>query len=165
MLNTTPAAWVTNETVTATKMNTEIRDALTNLQAAWTAYTPAWTATTTNPTLGNGTITGKYTRIGKLIIGRISLLMGSTTTFGAGAYRLSLPVTPHADNYTVAFAQIGNIGMIDTSASSRAFRVALCVDATTIGIQDASGVPVSPTAPWTWANGDGLVATFEYEAA
>ena len=42
-LNTTAATWVSGSVVTAAQMNTEIRDAVNGLQAAWTAYTPTTT--------------------------------------------------------------------------------------------------------------------------
>lgn len=165
MLNTTPRTWVTSEVVTAAFMNTEIRDAFTGIQAAYTSFTPAWTASTTNPVLGNGTLTGKYTRTGKDVEARIVLVMGSTTTFGAGSYRLSMPVAPHAENYTATFAAIGQTSMFDTSAAARIFRLACCIDATNIDLRDAANTGTNPTSPWTWAVGDALISTFAYEAA
>ena len=57
----------------------------------WQSYTVSWTAATTNPSIGNGTLSGRYTQIGKTVIGSISLTMGSTTTYGTGAWSFSLP--------------------------------------------------------------------------
>ena len=60
-LNTTPRTWVTGELLTATLLNVELRDALTNLQAAWTAWTPSPALTVvsgTNPTMGKSTVVG-----------------------------------------------------------------------------------------------------------
>ncbi|MEU1778093.1 hypothetical protein ABZ545_01245 [Streptomyces abikoensis] len=59
---------------------------------SWSNYTPVWTATTTNPALGNGTLQGTYLKVGALCHVSIKLIIGSTTNRGAGAYRLSLPV-------------------------------------------------------------------------
>lgn len=93
-LNTTPRTWVTGEFVTAAMLNTEIRDALSGAQSAWTAYTPTWSAPTTPPALGNGILTGAYCQIGKSIWWRLALTMGSTTTYGSGNYTFTLPFTP-----------------------------------------------------------------------
>lgn len=57
----------------------------------WATYTPTWTAATTNPVIGNGTITGRYRRIGTTGHIRIVIRPGSTTTFGSGSYSVDLP--------------------------------------------------------------------------
>jgi hypothetical protein len=51
-INYTPRTWVAGEVVTAAFMNTEVRDALTGIQAAWTVYTPTWTASHEQPDAG-----------------------------------------------------------------------------------------------------------------
>lgn len=57
------------------------------------SYTPALTASTTNPTLGNSTITGYYVRYDNLYLVQISLVIGNTFVVGSGTYYLSLPVS------------------------------------------------------------------------
>jgi len=54
-------------------------------------YTPAWTAAGTNPVVGDGVFTAKYSRKGEQVTVNLYLLMGSTTTFGTGYYFFSLP--------------------------------------------------------------------------
>jgi hypothetical protein len=56
-------------------------------------YNPVWTATTTNPTIGNGTLAGKYLVMGRLVFSSIKIIAGSTTDRGSGTYRVSLPFT------------------------------------------------------------------------
>lgn len=100
-------------------------------QAAWTAFAPAWTATGTTPSVGNGFITGSYSKIGRLCTFRWAIQFGSTTSFGTGTWLLSLPFSPalglHADtmvgnvygfnsgtaNYTGA-AIVGNMSAFST---------------------------------------------------
>lgn len=60
---------------------------------AWTTYSPVWTATTTNPALGNGTLVGSYMKVGTICHVSIMLTIGSTTTAGVGTYRFALPFT------------------------------------------------------------------------
>lgn len=59
----------------------------------WTTYSVAWTATTTNPSLGNGTLVGQYMKIGTKCEIFIKLVIGSTTNKGSGTYKFSLPFT------------------------------------------------------------------------
>jgi hypothetical protein len=87
-----PRTWVVGETVSAAIMNQEIRDQFNSMFAAWTTYTPTWTSTSTAPAIGNGTLTGRYMKIGRTVIVEINLIAGSTTTFGTGNYSFSLPV-------------------------------------------------------------------------
>lgn len=96
MLNSTPATYASGEALTSAKLNTEIRDALTGLQSAWQAWSPALTASTTNPTLGSGSTSGRYQRVGKDVHfeGRVSL--SGACTFGAGTWYLSLPIAATA---------------------------------------------------------------------
>jgi hypothetical protein len=61
-------------------------------------YTPSWTASTANPSIGNGSITGYYSRQGSDITVQIDLRFGTTTTFGTGNWRISVPrqdLTPY----------------------------------------------------------------------
>jgi len=55
------------------------------------AYTPAWTASTTAPSLGNGTLKGFFDRTGNRITITIDLTIGSTTSVGAGVWAFSEP--------------------------------------------------------------------------
>lgn len=63
----------------------------------WTSYTPQWTATVTNPTLGNGTLTGLWRYLDdRTVFVRIQMVVGSSTTVGSGQYGFSLPVAAAA---------------------------------------------------------------------
>lgn len=79
-------------------------DKIDDIGAPWTAYTPPWfNSGATQPAIGNGTLRGRYKKIGKLLIINIELTVGSTTTFGTagGFWSFSLPEgisTPSAAN-------------------------------------------------------------------
>lgn len=83
-------------------------------EAAWTSWTPTWTASGSNPALGNGTLVGAYKQIGSLVIARFKLTIGSSTTKGTGNWRLSYPVTP---NSAQVGAAVGSILCRDASGS------------------------------------------------
>jgi hypothetical protein len=141
------------------------RNIVDSLEAGWTAYTPVWTATTTNPVIGNGTLQGKYKRIGKTVLFRVKVVMGSTTTYGSGQMRWSLPFAPHADYVTWASMQ-GNGYVQDTSAPSNLYRN-LAAHAASAGcfLTDDAGNQLSAVVPFTFANGDTIYLAGAYEAA
>src|SRR4051812_16471214 len=114
-LNTTPATWAGGENPTATKMNTEIRDAITAMQAAWTAFTP----TMTTWTLGNGTLVGKYNRVGKTIDVHMEYTIGSTDTLAAGSPAWSLPFQANWSVTGNPGQSLGRVFLFDTSAAAR----------------------------------------------
>lgn len=55
------------------------------------AYTPAWTAATTNPTLGSGTLEGHGFKLGQIGVWRFRCEPGSGMNKGSGTYYWSLP--------------------------------------------------------------------------
>jgi hypothetical protein len=112
-------------------------------------YTPAWTASSTNPVLGDGTLTGKYTKIGRLVWAWVYLLIGSTTTMGTGTYYFSLPVTAsEMTNYLMGTWAAYKTG---TGHSSGVARYA---SSTTAGLALDGAVYLTSAAPWTPENGD-----------
>jgi len=134
----------------------------------WQSYTPVWTASVTNPNIGNGTIIGRYCVIGKTCHVSIQLQAGSTTTFGSGNYFLSIPVA--AKNNGVAFAYFGighirNIGVASypviiqlepyTNASKTTYIIV-----TTAG---TTSLYWTPTAPFTFGNTDLFWMNLTYE--
>ncbi|QCQ59201.1 hypothetical protein barba126A_phanotate144 [Rheinheimera phage vB_RspM_barba_12-6A] len=56
-------------------------------------YVPSWTASATDPVLGNGTIKGRYSRSGGVVTVSGEIRIGSTTNTGSGIWRVSLPIT------------------------------------------------------------------------
>lgn len=165
-LKSTPRTWVASEVVTAAMMNTEIRDALVGLQAAWTSFTPTWSAVTTAPTIGNGTITGSYLLVGKTILFQIRILMGSTTTYGSGQWTLTLPVAPLSAARIQYPASLFDFGTGDRPGcgtwESGNNRMILHTDPTTAG---AALRAVTNTVPHTWAVSDEFVIWGTYESA
>lgn len=135
---------------------------------AWTSFTPTWTASTTNPVLGNGVLVGRYQRVGRTIICHINLTPGSTTTFGSGNYSFALPTS--AANQGAAY--IGNAQFLASNGTDRYLgQVVVSAGATTTSaFFPTSATPakagfMTPTTPETFSSGDQLRITFTYEAA
>jgi len=122
---------------------------------AWTAYTPA----TGNITVGNGTLTGFYKKIGKTVFGRVAFILGSSSAVAAGA-SLALPSTAVAVNGTNA--PIGVAGYFDTSATAGYLGGIMYTGKLTY---PGSGYQIGSAVPFTWATGDDISATFTYEEA
>lgn len=159
VLNTTPRTWVSGETVTALEMNTEIRDAITTMEAAWSSWTPAWTAATTNPAIGNGTIVGRWNRVGKTVDYTVVVTAGSTTTFGTGSMQFSLPTAAVGGVNTPFMAT-----MVIGGPGGRLLRIGYLSSSTLTIFADLAGVNVANT---TAAFGSGTVFAIQgrYEAA
>ncbi len=131
--------------------------------SAWTSYNTAWTGTSSNPAIGDGTIVSRYRESGKTVHFYISLIAGASTTYGTGSYQFTLPITPK---------QTGNTnqpvygGAFDTSANTYYPLWGRVDNTTTILRLGASAAnPLSPTIPITFAQGDIISISGTYEAA
>lgn len=122
-------------------------------------YNVQWTAPTTNPTIGNGTLVGRYAVQGGICHFQIALVYGTTTTSGSGNWSFSLPF-PAADwvgsssgaiPCHVRDAGLNNyerFGLIPPGVS---------VMTTFVQLDSATNVNfLNSTTPFTWANGDSL---------
>lgn len=150
------AGTTSGQVLTAATLNT--------IGAAWETWTPALTASTTNPTLGTGsTATGRYGRIQKVVFGNCRIVFGTSgTNAGVGFYFVSLPVTAQASG--VAAGQ----GWIFDSSTGLVRHVAIALDSTTrvsLYLENATNYAVAAGNPWAWAASDQIQFYFEYEAA
>jgi hypothetical protein len=160
------------------QQHSDINDAVEALEAkvaigntvlgAWIDYTPTWTAAFTNPVIGNGSITGRYSLVNKTVTAQILVVMGSTTTFGNGGYFFSLPVTAAAT--LVGYPALGAGWANDVSASAATTLTAQVHNSgtTLFGLRFTSASnngAVNHNAPYTWASTDFITATIQYKAA
>jgi hypothetical protein len=110
----TPRTWTTDDLVTATELNQEIRDNITDLDArtpsgAWATYTP----TLTQSGAVTKTVTyARYIKIGRLITAELVLTVTGSGT-GANAVLIGLPV---AAAFGTNFPIIGAGNIFDSSA-------------------------------------------------
>ena len=123
-------------------------------------FTPTWTGTGSNPVINSGTLTGKYSQRGKTVWFEIRLIADGTTTFGTGTYAWALPLTAAA---TQRGAFIGHI--IDSGTTRYVLSGAAGTTATVEMYPDnvGGGAAVGQTVPMTWASGDSLTISGEYE--
>lgn len=130
----------------------------------WQSFTPSWTSQSNpQPSLGDGTLVGRYRKIGKSVLIWIELSAGSTTTFGTGQWRFSVPVT--GANYAfmgtgLAYDYSGNAIYVLSSQymlTANNFVVAFPNQGTANG-------GVKSDAPFAWASSDSFRLQLEYEA-
>lgn len=141
----------------------DLRDFLVSAYPLWQDFTPTWTADSANPTLGNGTLTGRYiqfgTGTGSLVIARVNLTIGSTTANGTGEWKWALPITAASERFA------GAVYVLDNGTTYRTGAAIIPTDTTVVkGVATASA-RIGPTVPQTWATGDQLTLQIAYESA
>lgn len=135
-----------------------------DLIGAWQSYTVSWTAATTNPSIGNGTLAGRYVQIGKTVICNITLVMGSTTTYGSGKWMFSLPVTAKSSGLTY----LGKWVIVDAGTTYYEGNLILYSAGSNVEFfirnQNAAD-EFNSTTPISWAENDQLMISIVYETA
>lgn len=68
-------------------------------QGDYASYTPTWTGSTANPTVGNAVFAARWGRTGGRVHAFGTLTLGSTTVAATGLWALTLPVASAANLY------------------------------------------------------------------
>lgn len=146
------------DVLTASDVNTY----LSHEGGAWTTWSPTYT----NFTLGNGTSSAKYARVGRIIHFRLKVTLGSTSSV-TGGIRISLPVEAAASDQLNGFYVL----MSDATGSRI---LGGTTELSTTGVElnafDSSGtyvaaVVTSATVPFTWTTSDYFLVVGTYESA
>jgi hypothetical protein len=135
-------------------------DQVDKLTTSWRSYVPTWGTDGTAPALGNGALTASYRwpTSSDLVHVKINWQAGSTTTFGTTNWHFSLPVTANTADKLVGCVHLGDAG------TTRLPGVTINKSTTQMYVVSPSG-PVTPTVPFTWANGDTLDIDVWYQPA
>lgn len=122
-------------------------------------YPVSWTSTGTAPALNDGTLTGRYVRVRQnLFFCTITLVWGSTTSGGTGAWIFSTPFTMLA----LATAQVAG-GATGTDSSTGTVYGAIARKQSTTGLfvyNILTNTIFTASVPFTWASGDVLTIQF-----
>lgn len=136
---------------------------MNSIGAAYETWTPALTASTTNPTLGTGSSqTGRYGRVNKSVYGQGQVQFGTAgVAAGSGIYYISIPVTAQAGGVLC-----GTWQAYDSSATASYFGH-LVLDTTSRALlyYNNPASIITNAAPFTWAASDFIRILFSYEAA
>lgn len=121
---------------------------------AWSTYTP----TLGGITLGNGTVTGRYMRVGRMVTVSIRFVKQSTTTF-SGAFTVSLPVANNASTESAI-----PLKSYDSDQAKNYFGAAVvAASSSTASLYGLD--PYTSTHPFTWVTPDTWHVYGSYEAA
>jgi hypothetical protein len=127
------------------------------------SYTPTWT----NLTVGNGTVTARYTQVGKFVYVVVKVIFGSTTSI-SGTVTFTAPIAAHS---SMMDCLIGNSRMVNAGIESFTGTV-LLEGSTTIYplVYSAGGTytgfnAINATLPFTFGTSDSIILTFSYLAA
>lgn len=155
--NSVVTANITDTAVTPAKLQSG-----TGSSWSWQSFSP----TIANVTTGNGTLTGNYIQVGKIVFFRVAFTLGSTSAVGSVPV-LTLPVTSvtYGSNsqigmWTSIVGGTNYIGSMVFTSTTESTMVIYNTSTTYLTLANiTSGIPAA------WANGDKFNAHGFYEAA
>lgn len=123
-------------------------------------FQPVWTATGSNPVIGNGTLAGSYRLSGNLVEMTIRTTMNTTTTYGSGQYMWSIPFNLDTSIYVSGYQFSYSYGQATYLRSGvQTYDGGVCApadfSANKVSMQyQSANTYVNPTTPNTFGNGD-----------
>lgn len=157
----------------ASDLNTIVTQIDSLTAPGWTSYSPTWASSGTSPSIGNGTISGRYRRAANsdLVFVEIRQTWGSTTSNGTGVWNWTLPVTASSSAVsTVGTGQITDSGAISQPLISVIASTTLIVansgpwPNTSTSINSRGG-QIGAGTPFTLGNADSVQMMCWYQAA
>jgi hypothetical protein len=135
----------------------------------WKTYTPQLLGSIANPTIGNGTLSGRYVEIGATIVGEIQIIAGTSGfSRGAGSYSVTLPTNAIFES----FQPVGHVVLRDEGPGitylGRAIfttfsdRVQLLVESQSASFDE--GALVTDSTPFLFSANDKILIQITYEA-
>ena len=158
-----------NTQIKSSEVNANFAAIASGAEVANVAWT-SWVPTATGITIGNGSLASSYIQVGKIIIARFSMVLGTTSAVSA-SFTFTYPVAPSANQY----GNTTGIGTAYINCGGTAYLgIVRTNGATTFAIESmlANATYVSPSAtglgvPGTWAanSSNNISAVLVYEAA
>lgn len=151
----TGALWPTGSPVTAGMVASE----------AWNDWVPALTSLT----IGNGTVTAKYVKLGRTVHYKFKFVLGSTSAVGINP-TITPPVPLSADYAAAGADSVGDACLYDAGVNNFHGQVWISAGNFNPVVRRADGTYVNSaligaTVPHTWGTGDVLSFHGTYEAA
>jgi hypothetical protein len=122
-------------------------------------FTPTWAGSGSNPAIGDGTLSGRYVKVGQLVFFSIAATMGASTTYGTGDYSFTLPFTAGSTDpvFTASLKDSGTAYFVGTAFLSS-------TTVLTITSNNSASL-VGAGAPFTFASGDWIKVSGCYRAS
>ena len=126
-------------------------------------WTPTWTGSVSNPSLGNGERYTSYSRKGKEVTLRMNQTFGSTTSVGSGTYSWTTPVAAAADQINF----IGNVMALCAGSAPATATPYIANNSSTMTIRTTGGSPSNygSSTPGSWTTNDYIQIAITYKAA
>lgn len=124
----------------------------------FTSYTPTIAGATSGGTLGNGTANAEFLVAGSMVVIRMQIIFGSTTSFGTGGATITLPLAAGAVNPP----DLGSGLLLDASVPTRLVCVAELDTVNRFIMVTTAGAVVAGTVPWTWTTNDQVRLSLTY---
>ena len=126
---------------------------------AWTSFTPTYA----NFSLGNGTVSTKYCKIGKVVHYRGQITLGSTSTV-TGVIQVYLPINSvNSETYSLCQYLEAGVQYIQGTVNQQTTTLLFQVATTSGTYGNLSNT--SATVPFTWGTGDQITWFTTYEVA
>lgn len=143
--------------------NLETNVTVLQTYGTFTVYTPGWrtTGAGADPTIGNGSLVGRYAKVGKNWHVQIRLTWGSTTNGGSGDWEFDVPpgCTPDSTNIE---AGAGTAVTLDAGTGYKNDPSMVPLTQSVIrGLGIAAGGYYGATTPQTWAVNDFVIMDLE----
>jgi hypothetical protein len=137
---------------------------LQDLWSPWQTYTPTFSAQTTPAAIGNGTTTGAFRRLGTSVEVRATVTMGTTTTYGAGTFTISLP--SGVTGRTGVAYQLCPVLMVDSSTGNGHQGTGYVLGGggvINIAVATSPWTYADNATPFAWANADSISLSMTLE--
>ena len=132
-------------------------------------YNPVWsTDGVTQPSIGNGTLHGRYMVKGRICLYSFGLWIGSTTNKGTGNWQFSLPVPVGGSGMKTQYTGVAHIRNAGISSYERSVIISpeVSIDLISIFVDPSQGSnnnSLTATHPFSWGAGDSLTFSITYE--
>ncbi|WP_193512265.1 hypothetical protein [Streptomyces griseoloalbus] len=157
---------------------------LLSISPTWQDWTPVWTTSTgvNTPSFGDASVTARWAQAARTVWFRLEIGFGAATNFGGGGsadnWRFSLPVTAAATQLIAGHAEAQDSATGGTPSSVRVPLRARLTSTGTLELETTGGSTgfaggyaatsvglIDAVTPWTWASGDAIRVSGQYEAA
>ena len=132
-------------------------------EPSWQAYTPVLG----NLTVGNGTLIGRYTQVGKTVTFYVIVVFGTTTTIDAPGVSCTVPVdmaitSRQASFFTGILENVGSTSFfaVGFRSAANAFQITALGAGATYALFNS----ISSTAPFSWSDTDRITIGGTYES-
>ena len=119
-------------------------------------FTPTITPASGSFSVGNADVRGEYTRENNHITANYFITMGSTTTYGTGAWTVSIPVNRYGSGTT------DFIGSAMAQNQACVARTLFAVSTDGLQVLTSGGSAVGASTPSAWGNGNVLMISIRY---